>query len=178
MGSEAMNFLNRKAWRKTPKEKLWKSHKKILKAKWVFKMKDEQDGSVRCKSRTATKGCLQIPGVDHTESFAPVATDATIRLLLATALCDQNKDWTAECLDAEAAFIEGDVNEPIHTEFPEGMDELGFATGQEMQMRCIELGKSMCGNVDAALRFFRTLKERLTKNIGVKNSKTDPCVST
>jgi hypothetical protein len=46
MGSEVMNFLNRKAWRKTPKEKMWKLHKKILKVKWAFKMKDEQDGSV------------------------------------------------------------------------------------------------------------------------------------
>jgi hypothetical protein len=123
-----------------------------------------------------TKGCLQIPGVDCTESFAPVATDTTIRLPLAMALCDQNKDWTVECLDIEAACLEGDVDEPIYIEFPEGMDELGFATGQEMHAHCVELGKSMCGNVDAALRFFRTLKEHLTKNVGMKNSKTDPCV--
>jgi hypothetical protein len=40
----------------------------------VFKKKDEQDGSIRYKSRIVTKGYLQIPGVDYTESFAPVAT--------------------------------------------------------------------------------------------------------
>jgi hypothetical protein len=48
-------------------------------------------------------------------------------------------------------------------EFPEGMDELGFVTEQEMHSHHVELGKSMCGNVDAALRFFRTLKETLDK---------------
>jgi hypothetical protein len=59
------------------------------------------------------KGCLQAPGFDHAESFAPVATDTTICLLLATALHDQDKDWTAECLDTEAGIQEGDVDEPI-----------------------------------------------------------------
>jgi hypothetical protein len=34
----------------------------------------------------------------------------------------------------------------------------------------------MYGNVDAALRFFRTLKEHLVENIGMKNSQSDPCV--
>ncbi len=110
-------------------------------------MKDEQDGSIRCKSGTAMKGCLQTPGVDHAESFASVGTDTTIRLLLATALHDQDKDWAAECLDTEAAFLEGDVDEPIcHMESPEGMDELGFVTEQEMHSHCVELEKSMCGN--------------------------------
>jgi hypothetical protein len=48
-----------------------------------------------------------------------------------------------------------------------------------MQTHCIELGKSMYGNVDAALRFFRRiLKEHLTvvRHIGMKNSQSDPCV--
>jgi hypothetical protein len=176
MGKEVMNFLNRKAWTKITREEIDKSGKKILKVKWVFKMKDEQDGSIRYKSRIVTKGYLQIPGVDYTESFAPVATDTTIRLLLAIALYKQREDWTVECLDIEAAFLEGDIDEPIYIELPEGMDELGFVTTEEMQTHCIELGKSMYGNVDAALRFFRTLKEHLTKNIGMKNSQSDPCV--
>jgi hypothetical protein len=77
MGSEVMNFLNRKAWTKIPRDKADRSGKKILKVKWVFKKKDEQDGSTRYKSRIVTKGYLQT-GVDYTESFAPVATDTTI----------------------------------------------------------------------------------------------------
>jgi hypothetical protein len=105
MGSEVMNFLNRKAWTKVTRGHAEKTGKKILKVKWVFKKKDEQDGSIRYKSRIVTKGYLQIPGVDYTESFAPVATDTTIRLLLAIALFKQKEDWTVECLDIEAAFL-------------------------------------------------------------------------
>jgi hypothetical protein len=37
-----------------------------------------------------------------------------------------------ECLDIEAAFLEGDIDKPIYIEFPEGMDELGFVTRDEM----------------------------------------------
>jgi hypothetical protein len=73
--------------------------KKILKVKGVFKKKDEQDGSIRYKSRIVMKGYLQIPGVDYTESFAPVATGTTIHLLLAMALYRQEEDWMVECLD-------------------------------------------------------------------------------
>lgn len=176
MRNEIMNFLNRGSWTKVTKTVAMKSGRKILKVKWVYKMKDEQDGSIRYKSRNVTKGYLQIPGVDYTESFAPVATDTTIRLLLAIALHKQKEDWTVECLDIEAAFLEGELDEPIYIEFPEGMDELGFVTTEEMQSHCIELGKSMYGNVDAALRFFRTLKEHLTVHIGMINSRSDPCV--
>jgi hypothetical protein len=70
MGSEVMNFLNRKAWTKIKRDKTEKTGKKILKVKWVFKKKDEQDGSIRYKLRIVTKGYLQIPGVDYTESIA------------------------------------------------------------------------------------------------------------
>jgi hypothetical protein len=34
----------------------------------------------------------------------------------------------------------------------------------------------MYRNVDASLRFFRTLKEHLAVHIGMKNSQSDPCV--
>jgi hypothetical protein len=77
-GKWSHELLNRKAWTKIPRDKADRSGKKILKVKWVFKKKDEQDGSTRYKSRIVTKGYLQIPGVDYTESFTPVATDTTI----------------------------------------------------------------------------------------------------
>jgi hypothetical protein len=123
----------------------------------VFKKKDKQDGLIRYKStRIVTKGYLQIPGVDYTESFAPVVTDTMICLLLTIGVYKQEEDWIVECLDIEAVSLEGEIDQPIYIEFPEGMDELGFVTRRYMQMHCVELGKSLYGNVDATLRFFRT----------------------
>jgi hypothetical protein len=71
-GSEA-NFLNRKAWTKIPRDKADRE-KKILKVKWVFKKKDEQDGT-QIQIKDSDKG-YQIPGVTDYR-VAPVATDTT-----------------------------------------------------------------------------------------------------
>ena len=94
---------------------------------------------------------MQVLGVDYTEKFAPVASDTTTRLLLALALWF---GWECESLDIEAAFLEGTITEPTFLEWPPGSIDLGYATGEDVQQRCIQLKKSIYGNVDAALRFY------------------------
>jgi hypothetical protein len=47
----------------------------------VFKKKFEQDKSTRYKGRIVVKGYVQIPGLDFTDSFAPVVTGASIHLI-------------------------------------------------------------------------------------------------
>jgi hypothetical protein len=76
----------------------------------VFKKKDEQDGSTRYKSRIVTKGYLQIPGVDYTESFTSRRHNNGRSLHF----FKQQEDWIVECLDIEAAFLEGDIDKPIY----------------------------------------------------------------
>jgi hypothetical protein len=83
----------------------------------VFKKKDEQEGLIRYKSRIVTKGYLQIPGVDYTESFAPVATDTTIRLLLAIAFIQAERRLDGRVLRYRSSIPEGDIDEPIFIEF-------------------------------------------------------------
>jgi hypothetical protein len=101
-----------------------------MKTMWAFQVKDEHDGTLRHKSRVCSKGYEQIPGVDFTESFAPVATDTTVR----TALCiylfyAQGRDgvvFTCEMIDISAAFLEGDMDSPTFVYWPQGMLEMGF----------------------------------------------------
>ena len=73
------------------------------------------------------KGYVQIPGVDFTESFAPVATDTTTRTVFAITLYNHSKDvnerWICEIVDVEAAFLEGDMDEAIYIGWPEGIEE-------------------------------------------------------
>jgi hypothetical protein len=107
--SEFMNFISRGVWKKVKREKVKALGQKPLGTKWVFKVKVEQDGSRQYKLRCVTLGYLQIPGVDFTETFSPVASDSTIRITLGVFLYKEKpKSWVLEMIDIEAAFLEAD----------------------------------------------------------------------
>ena len=62
--AEIMNFVKRKSWEYVSKQEPKKANRKLIPCKWVFKVKDEEDGSKRYKSRLCVKRFHQIPGVD------------------------------------------------------------------------------------------------------------------
>ena len=83
--SEINNFLKRKAWKFVKRTEVKKKDRRIIPVKHVFKKKIELDAStgkecIRFKDRiVSTLGFMQIPGVDYTESFSPVATNTALR---------------------------------------------------------------------------------------------------
>ena len=85
-GAEAMNFIKRKSWRKKLRSEVKDEGRKIIGTRWVYKRKDEQDGSVRYKGRIVSLGYMQVPGVDYTESFSPVGNDTSVRIVIGLAL--------------------------------------------------------------------------------------------
>ena len=56
--------------------------KKVLYNKWVYKIKNEHDGSKRYKPRLVVKGFQQKEGIDYTEIFSSIMKMSTIRLVL------------------------------------------------------------------------------------------------
>lgn len=56
--------------------------KKALHNKWVYRVKEDNDGSKRYKTRLVVKGFQQKEGVDYNEIFAPVVKLNTIRSVL------------------------------------------------------------------------------------------------
>ena len=78
---EIDNFYKRDVWKKVPRNIL--NGLKPLGTCWVFKRKTKEDKSFRYKSRIFVKGYVQIPGINCTESFAPVPKDASIRSIFA-----------------------------------------------------------------------------------------------
>ena len=52
--------------------------KKALHNKWVYRIKNEYDGSKRYKARLAVKGFQQKEGIDFTKIFSPIVKMLTI----------------------------------------------------------------------------------------------------
>ena len=81
LNKELDNFLTRDAWEFLPRNKLPRD-RRTLRCKWIFKQK--VDGTK--KSRTVVRGYEQEPGIDFQESFSPLATNTTIRVVLGIAM--------------------------------------------------------------------------------------------
>ncbi|KAH9782217.1 hypothetical protein KPL71_008805 [Citrus sinensis] len=105
------------------KNKTWElvdqpQNRKVIGVKWVYKTKLNADGSInKYKARLVVKGFAQVPGVDYSDTFAPVARLDVIRLLLAVAA---QKNWRVYQLDVKSAFLNGFLQEEIYVEQPEG----------------------------------------------------------
>ena len=133
---------------------------------------------IRFKDRIVTLGFMQIPGVDYTESFSPVATDTALRIIFGMVLFNEDKGWVCYSYDVEAAFLEPSMDDlEMYIGIPEGLVELGFMANEDAEQYCIRLRHSMYGNVDAALRWIITKSEYLTSDhVGMTQSRADPCV--
>jgi hypothetical protein len=96
--------------------------------------------------------------------FASCSNDTSVRIVIGLSLF--NDDWVLEIIDVEAVFLEGDMEKTMHIEWPAGMVHLGFITEEEEENCCIEQLKSMYGNSDAALIYFRLFKKHLIEVYG------------
>ena len=92
--------------------------RKPIGCKWVFLIKRNADGSInRYKARLVAKGYSQVAGVDYTETFAPVAKFASIRVLLAIAAIE---GLDIHHMDFITAFLNSELEEEIYILQPEG----------------------------------------------------------
>lgn len=93
-----------------------------LTCKWVFLTKRNSDGSMRFKARLVVRGFLQKEGIDFDETYAPVATHTTFRMLVALAAI---KGWPIRQLDVVTAFLNPAIdNENIWVVLPTGSRDI------------------------------------------------------
>ena len=95
--------------------------RKPIGGRWVFVVKRKKDGSVdKFKARFVAKGYAQRPGFDYTDTFAPTARWAALRSIFALAAFE---DMELESLDISNAFLNGDLEEEVYIEQPEGFHQ-------------------------------------------------------
>ena len=99
------------------------SHCKVIGVKWIFKVKFNSDGSLdKYKARLVAKGYAQKEGEYFDETFAPTARYSTIRIVLALA---SHFAWPIFQLDVKSAFLNGDLEEEVYVEQPQGFQVKG-----------------------------------------------------
>ena len=113
---EIKSMIERGVWRKVDRKNI-PNNRRLIGNKWVFKI--TRDGTYR--ARLVALGYSQIPGVDYTDNFAPVAHDVSFRIALARMVVEKLDRLV---MDVETAFFYGDIEEEIFRKSPMGWRRL------------------------------------------------------
>ncbi|XP_020555103.1 uncharacterized protein LOC110013287 [Sesamum indicum] len=114
MKAELTTLEDNQTWILTPLP----AGKKPIGCNWVYKTKLRADGYVeRCKARLVAKGFTQVPGVDYTDNFSPVAKPVTVQVFLSIAAAH---NWPLQQMDVNNAFLHGYLEEDLYMKPPEG----------------------------------------------------------
>lgn len=146
-------------------------HGRLVKSKWVFKVKYNADGSLqRFKARLVGKGFTQVPGADFYETYSPVFSYTSLRTILARAAA---LDLQIDQWDLKSSFIQQDIDvDHLYMETPEGHSKV---LDDGVTPAALHLKKSIYGLVQSS----RLLHQRLSKFLkskGFRQLVSDQCV--
>ncbi|KAL1223876.1 Retrovirus-related Pol polyprotein from transposon TNT 1-94 [Cardamine amara subsp. amara] len=119
---------------------------KTVGCKWIFKTKKDSKGNIeRYKARLVAKGFTQKDGIDYTETFSPVSKKDSLRIVLGLVA---HYDLELHQMDVKTAFLNGELEEEVYMDQPEGF----VATGKE-NLVC-RLRKSIYGLKQASRQWY------------------------
>ena len=146
-------------------------HRNVIGCMIVWKTKIGADGVIiKYKARMiVAKGCAQKYGVDYEETYAPVVRYSSLRMIIALAA---NYNWEIHHMDVKSAYLNGDLEEEIYMEQPEGVPRENFK-GKEDWV-CL-LHKALYGLKQAG-RTWHTKIDSTFKSRGLIPLLSDQCV--
>ena len=140
---------------------------KPLGYKWIFKKKMKADGTIdKYKARLVIKGFRQREGLDYFDTYSPVTRITSIRMILAIAAL---RNLEIHQMDVKTAFLNGDLEEEIYMNQPEGF----IAPGQENKV--CRLVKSLYGLKQAPKQWHQKFDHTMLES-GFKINECDKCV--
>ena len=101
------------------------------------------------RARLVALGYSQIPGVDYTDNFAPVAHNVSFRIALARMMVEKLDSLV---LDVETAFLYGEIDEEIFMKSPVGMEEIDPGSSPEDSYQLL---RGIYGLCQAARQFWK-----------------------
>jgi hypothetical protein len=95
--------------------------RKPIFCKWVFKIKHGVDGEIKCyKVRLVARSFTQTFGINYNKKIALVAKFVLIHYILALTTIEEME---IDQMDVKIAFFNGDFEEEIYMEQPEGFTQ-------------------------------------------------------
>jgi len=145
---------------------------KTIMAIWSFKRKRFPDGTLNeHKARLCAHGGQQTWGQDYWDTYAPVVTWASVRLLLVVAKIHGLK---SKSIDFLLAFPQADLDVPVYMELPAEVNPIDVSDGDRRRY-VLKLNKSLYGLKQAGYNWFEKLREGLITRDFVQ-SQVNKCV--
>jgi hypothetical protein len=164
MQEELNKFKRNEVWSLVPRPK-----QNVVGTKWVFRNKqDEHRVVTRNKARLVAKGYAQVAGLDFEETFAPVARQESIRILLAYAA---HHSFRLFQMDVKSAFLYGPIKEEVYVKQPPGFEDDRYLD------HVFKLSKTLYGLKQALRAWYKCLRDFLIAN-AFKVGKADPTLFT
>ncbi len=165
---ELKSLIDNETWElvRRPKER------KVIKSKWILTVKLDVNGDIeRYKARFVARGFTQILGLDYNETYAPVVSTVSLRIVLAMMAA---KGWDMTQLDVETAFLNSDIDEEIYVEQAEGYDDINYPR-KDWVLRML---KALYGLKQSPHLWNKLITEVLTADtLGlIQNTSLDECL--
>jgi hypothetical protein len=155
-------LIENKTWKLVDRPK----NRKVLRGKWVWKLKRGSYGEiVRHKARWVVKGFEQQAGIDFNQTFASVVKPMSYKAIFAIAAA---LDWELGQMDVKTAFLYGRIDSEIYVEQPEGCC-------QEEGQVCL-LEKALYGLKQAPRVWYETMAKFLQEELGLEPLDSDMSV--
>ena len=139
----------------------------------VWQMRRKRDIKTRTvkkyKARLNIDGSRMRKGVHYDQTYAPVVSWNSIRLLLVLVAIH---GWNTRQIDYVLAFPQAPVEKEIYMRVPKGFK----ITGKDPDDYVLKLNKNVYGQKQAGRVWNKYLEKKLIEAVGLKKSKIDECV--
>ena len=164
--SELESLHKYDTWDEVDPETLEKHEvEKMVGSRWIFALKRNSKGKViRYKARLVAQGYSQVEGRDYGETYSPVASRTTLRIVMSLAA---QMDLDLQQMDVSTAFLNAKLaeDEQMLMKTPTGVSKTGV----------VKLKRALYG-LKQSPREWNSVMNAFLLGLGYKRCRMDPCL--